>query len=162
MSSMGNPWSVKGIDPRARARAKTAARKEGMTLGEWLNRVILEDNDPSSPHWDDALEAFPGFGSQQSLSEDEDKLLRAMVNRLSERVDSSEQMSARTLGGIDKAITQLAEKISKTGTRTQSELAAARDSIERVKQSQDEMGDRLRTLESGGGSGASPDTVKAV
>ncbi|OLF81498.1 hypothetical protein AWH62_02170 [Maricaulis sp. W15] len=153
---------MKGIDPRARARAKTAARKEGMTLGEWLNRVILEDNDPSSPHWDDALEAFPGFGSQQSLSEDEDKLLRAMVNRLSERVDSSEQMSARTLGGIDKAITQLAEKISKTGTRTQSELAAARDSIERVKKSQDEMGDRLRTLESGGGSGASPDTVKAV
>ncbi|MFT6541880.1 MAG: localization factor PodJL, partial [Maricaulis maris] len=123
---MGNPWSVKGIDPRARARAKTAARKEGMTLGEWLNRVILEDNDPSSPQWDDALEAFPGFGGQSDLNEDEDRLLRAMVNRLSERVDSSEQMSARTLGGIDKAITQLAEKITKTGERTNAQLETAR------------------------------------
>ncbi len=37
------PWSVKGIDPRARALAKSAARREGMTLGEWLNRVILDD-----------------------------------------------------------------------------------------------------------------------
>ena len=162
MSSMGNPWSVKGIDPRARARAKTAARKEGMTLGEWLNRVILEDSDPSSTQWDDALEAFPGFGGQQSLSADEDKLLRAMVNRLSERIDSSEQMSARTLGGIDKAITQLAEKITRTGERTRTELTSARDSIERVKKSQNDVGDRLRTLEASGGSGASPDTVKAV
>jgi localization factor PodJL len=162
MSSMGNPWSVKGIDPRARARAKTAARKEGMTLGEWLNRVILEDNDPSSPQWDDALEAFPGFGGQSDLNEDEDRLLRAMVNRLSERVDSSEQMSARTLGGIDKAITQLAEKITKTGERTNAQLETARDSIARVKKAQDELGDRVRSIETTSGSGASPDTVKAV
>lgn len=162
MSSLGGPWSVKGIDPRARARAKTAARKEGMTLGEWLNRVILEDNDPSSPHWDDALEAFPGFGGQQSLSEDEDKLLRAMVNRLSDRLENTEQMSARTLGGIDKALTQLAEKITKTGERTSGELSAARESISRVQKAQDELGDRVRSLESGTGGGASPDTVKAV
>ena len=162
MSSLGGPWSVKGIDPRARARAKTAARKEGMTLGEWLNRVILEDNDTASAHWDDALEAFPGFGGQQSLTEDEDKLLRAMVNRLSDRIDNSEQMSARTLGGIDKALTQLAEKITKTGERTSGELNAARDSLTRVQKSQDELGDRVRSLESGTGNGASPDTVKAV
>ncbi len=162
MSSLGGPWSVKGIDPRARARAKTAARKEGMTLGEWLNRVILEDNDPSSPHWDDALEAFPGFGGQQSLSEDEDKLLRAMVNRLSDRLENTEQMSARTLGGIDKALTQLAEKITKTGERTSGELNAARESISRVQKAQDALGDRVRSLESGTGGGASPDTVKAV
>ena len=61
MSSSG-PWSVKGIDPRARARAKSAARREGVTLGEWINRVILEDSDPAKADWDDALESFPGFG----------------------------------------------------------------------------------------------------
>lgn len=36
------PWSVKGIDPRAREVAKDLARREGMTLGEWLNRMIVE------------------------------------------------------------------------------------------------------------------------
>ncbi|MDJ1157981.1 hypothetical protein QNA08_07010 [Chelatococcus sp. SYSU_G07232] len=34
------PWSVKGIDPEARDAAKEAARRAGMTLGEWLNGVI--------------------------------------------------------------------------------------------------------------------------
>ena len=36
------PWSVKGIDPRAREVAKDLARRSGMTLGEWLNRMIVE------------------------------------------------------------------------------------------------------------------------
>jgi localization factor PodJL len=38
----GIPWSVKGIDGKAREVAKDAARAEGMTLGEWLNHKILE------------------------------------------------------------------------------------------------------------------------
>src|SRR4029079_15065837 len=42
----GAPWSVKGIDPKAREVAKDLARRSGMTLGEWLNRVILEDDVP--------------------------------------------------------------------------------------------------------------------
>src|SRR3989338_7615151 len=40
------PWSVKGIDPKAREVAKDLARRSGMTLGEWLNRGILEDDVP--------------------------------------------------------------------------------------------------------------------
>ncbi len=43
------PWSVKGIDPRAREVAKDLARRSGMTLGEWLNRMILEDGDDGGP-----------------------------------------------------------------------------------------------------------------
>jgi len=38
------PWSVKGIDPRAREAAKDLARRNGMTLGEWLNRMIVEQH----------------------------------------------------------------------------------------------------------------------
>lgn len=160
MSSNG-PWSVKGIDPRARARAKSAARREGLTLGEWINRVILDSSDPSNPNWDDALEAFPGFGGSQALSEEDDRLLRAMVNRLTERVESSEKMSARTLNSLDKAITQLADKITKTGERQSAELANAQKTIERVRKNQAELNDRVRTLETkpGGGSG---EDVRAV
>lgn len=40
----GIPWSVKGIDPDIRAAAKDAARRSGMTLGEWLNSVILDQS----------------------------------------------------------------------------------------------------------------------
>lgn len=37
------PWSVKGVDPRTRDAAKAAARRAGMTLGEWLDSKILEE-----------------------------------------------------------------------------------------------------------------------
>ena len=36
------PWSVKGIDPKAREIAKDLARRSGLTLGEWLNQMITE------------------------------------------------------------------------------------------------------------------------
>ncbi|MEL6977995.1 MAG: hypothetical protein AAGM38_04870 [Pseudomonadota bacterium] len=37
------PWSIKGIPPEARAAAKEAARREGVTLGAWLVRKIEQD-----------------------------------------------------------------------------------------------------------------------
>jgi localization factor PodJL len=36
------PWSIKGVDFDARDAAKEAARRAGMSLGEWLNDVISE------------------------------------------------------------------------------------------------------------------------
>src|SRR5271167_5089540 len=55
----GAPWSVKGIDPKAREIAKDLARRSGMTLGEWLNQVILEDGPLAE---DDGPVRFPAFG----------------------------------------------------------------------------------------------------
>jgi localization factor PodJL len=36
---------VKGIDPKAREMAKDLARRSGMTLGEWLNQMIIDGGD---------------------------------------------------------------------------------------------------------------------
>ncbi len=44
MTSNG-PWSVKGIESQTREMAKHAARRSGMTIGEWLNTVISEQAD---------------------------------------------------------------------------------------------------------------------
>jgi localization factor PodJL len=41
----GIPWSVKGVEPELREIAKTAAKKSGMTLGEWLNSAINDQAD---------------------------------------------------------------------------------------------------------------------
>jgi localization factor PodJL len=38
----GVPWSVNGLRPEARATAKEAARRSGMSLGEWLDSVIIQ------------------------------------------------------------------------------------------------------------------------
>jgi len=39
---LGVPWSVKGIRQEARESAREAARRSGMSLGDWLNSVILQ------------------------------------------------------------------------------------------------------------------------
>src|SRR5262245_29952987 len=38
--NFGAPWSVAGIRADARETAKEAARRSGMSVGEWLNSVI--------------------------------------------------------------------------------------------------------------------------
>jgi localization factor PodJL len=40
---LGAQWSVKGIRPEARETAREAARRSGMSLGDWLNSVILHN-----------------------------------------------------------------------------------------------------------------------
>ncbi|RAI20801.1 hypothetical protein, partial [Rhodoblastus acidophilus] len=40
--SKAAPWSIKGVDFDAREAAKEAARRDGLSLGEWLNRAIAE------------------------------------------------------------------------------------------------------------------------
>jgi len=42
------PWSVKGIERDARETAKEAARRQGMTVGEWLNQMIYTAGDPEA------------------------------------------------------------------------------------------------------------------
>ena len=37
----GVPWSLNGIRPETRKTAKEAARRSGMSLGDWLNSVII-------------------------------------------------------------------------------------------------------------------------
>ena len=36
------PWSIKGVDFDVREAAKEAARRDGVTLGEWMNRAIVD------------------------------------------------------------------------------------------------------------------------
>ncbi len=54
------PWQVKGVHPNARVSAREAARRSGMSVGEWLNTVILDsaeeaepDYEPDYPHEED-------------------------------------------------------------------------------------------------------------
>jgi len=47
------PWSIKGVDFDAREAAKEAARRSGMSLGEWLNSVIADQAAELGMHEDE-------------------------------------------------------------------------------------------------------------
>src|SRR5262245_49863748 len=39
----GVPWNVKGIEAEARDMAQLAARRAGVSLGEWLTQMIMSE-----------------------------------------------------------------------------------------------------------------------
>jgi len=113
--SSGVPWSVKGIDPRAREVAKELAARAGMTLGEWLNRSILEGEAPTPVS---APVAGPVAGApRQARSatapdtrdpfdrpEGELRRLSQILDRLADRLDGAEARTGEALASLDRSV----------------------------------------------------------
>jgi len=47
----GGPWNLRGLHPEARAAARDAARRSGMSVGEWLNTVIQPVDEENEESW---------------------------------------------------------------------------------------------------------------
>ena len=80
------PWSVKGIDPKARELARERAQRQGVTLGQYLNSLLLEGD--SQVFEDIELSAPPS----RSLSPSDDHDLRRMsqeIDMLAQRLEAS-------------------------------------------------------------------------
>src|SRR3954467_13550130 len=122
----GAPWSVKGIDPKAREVAKDLARRSGMTLGEWLNRVILEDDGPEEvfsqadilarPHRLGSLEQEiqPRIRLASVAAGDRpDDMARVAqaLDRLTDRIEASETRTGLAISGIEHSVRQAVARI---------------------------------------------------
>ncbi|MEQ8498279.1 MAG: hypothetical protein RIB84_02710, partial [Sneathiellaceae bacterium] len=59
----GAPWSVKGIDPKAREVAKAHAHAQGKSLGEWMTQMILTAGEGGEGPAGQAALPPPGLGS---------------------------------------------------------------------------------------------------
>lgn len=111
----GVPWSVKGIEPEAREAAKQAARRAGMTLGNWLNQVILDSGTDEVGAQGASYEASyrpdftaqPGQGSYRPSYEQAPQFdmgpVAEAVKNLVQRVESSERR-------LDSAIETMATR----------------------------------------------------
>jgi localization factor PodJL len=129
VSAAAAPWSVKGIDPKAREVAKDLARRSGMTLGEWLNTMIMDDGDedegvyplPRRPH---ASETIDRRGRSRRLDDvydteprgfarDGDPLQRvaASVDAIAARLEAAERRSTVAIQGVDQAVSGLVRRM---------------------------------------------------
>ncbi|HYD46358.1 MAG TPA: Localization factor PodJS, partial [Phenylobacterium sp.] len=109
--SAGAPWSVKGIDPKAREAAKDLARRSGMTLGEWLNRMILEEDGPeevsSQSFFDRPTRPAPGdepaikrYEAPEHPADDMGRVAGAMDD-LARRIEIAEARAAEAIREVD-------------------------------------------------------------
>jgi localization factor PodJL len=154
----GLPWSVKGIEPDVREAAKLAARRSGMTLGEWLNSTIMDQADgaadapppPPAVRARTAAAGMPAIERAASRLEDiAEKLARlsigesATASRIGihaagERDDS--EIIQRVLSRVDNNERQTVEAITAVNERiaglSRQLTAAPRPAASRVEDSQ--------------------------
>ncbi|MGJ3231968.1 MAG: peptidoglycan-binding protein [Oceanicaulis sp.] len=143
--------------------AKTAARKEGLTLGEWLNRVILDDGEMApSGEWETRLDSYPGFGS--GGGDDDEDALRDMVARLTDRLEAAEHRSTLALTGVDQSVLALARRLDALEEAAEDGDEASDAALSRLRGQHEELLDRIRKLERQGPAlgGADPQAVKAL
>ena len=121
----GAPWSVKGIDPKAREVAKDLARRSGMTLGEWLNRVILEDDVPeevfSEADFHDRLRrsgeaprvrlASVGGERARDVPPGDFGRVAQALDRLTDRIEASETRTGLAISSIEHSVRQAVARI---------------------------------------------------
>jgi len=123
--SAAAPWSVKGIEPKAREIAKDLARRSGMTLGEWLNTIIMEDGEEDEggftplsrrPH---AAESIDRRGRSRRVDdaygagfgEDPIQRLGASIDAIAARLEAAERRSTVAIQGVDQAVTGLVRRL---------------------------------------------------
>ena len=142
------PWSVKGIDPRTRDAAKLAARRAGMTLGEWLDSRIREQSVAEAPE-PEPIRPVKAVASKVSapkvsalkkkvpeqldiaaLSERLAKLSQGEGETSSAAASASQQKSTLPSPEIDAVIRQAAA-IERMTRETSTKTAGALDSIAR-------------------------------
>ena len=147
------PWSVKGVDPRTRDAAKAAARRAGMTLGEWLDHKIRDESEetlaPPPPEQLDiaALSERLARLSQGRMDtaprQPEPAPSREAIDSLVGQAAALESMTreanARTAGALD-SITRWIEK-------TEDRLSSSeRGSAERQERATNVIADAIKTM----------------
>jgi localization factor PodJL len=148
----GAPWSVKGIDPKAREIAKDLARRSGMTLGEWLNQVILEDEVPveEAPHYPSfGRHAAPSRRRHESYTRPVEDAFRVSdtLDRLSARIEAAEQRSAGAIGGIEQAVANLMVRLDGAEHNQNGVAARMEGAFDGMRAEQARATERLRKVE---------------
>ena len=172
------PWNVAGIPPEARDAARAAARREGLSVGEWLTRRILrsfsgmdEDDAPmpfdarapagapldswglpaSAASRRDTEEMMARVGRSENESNEAWRRIEDQLRGLGRRLDSSE----RSHGENNRVLSRTAQEISITAR----EQAQAFDQLGLNVMS---LNERLERLERSAAHDGIKDAVKAL
>jgi localization factor PodJL len=122
--SAAAPWSVKGIEPKAREIAKDLARRSGMTLGEWLNTIIMEDGDDDDEggftplsRRAHAADSYERRGRSRRVEDaygggdDQLQRLGASIDAIAARLEAAERRSTIAIQGVDQAVSGLVRRL---------------------------------------------------
>ena len=175
------PWNVAGIPPEAREAARAAARREGLSVGEWMTRRILrsfsdtpDDMTPAREQWNST--SLGNGGGYEAAPEPRAAATRRDTENMLAQVARSESESNDVYRRIEEQLRNVARRLEST-ERNQSEnnramsKAASEINIAAREQAQsfDQLGgsvmglsDRLERVERSTTSDGTRDAIKGL
>jgi localization factor PodJL len=113
------PWNVAGIPPEAREAARASARREGLSVGEWLTRRILRGLSEASdiPPEREAYRAATNRRDTDSMLESVNrsevetqsayKRMEEQLRGVSRRLEAAERSQSENSRAMNKAATEI-------------------------------------------------------
>jgi localization factor PodJL len=164
------PWNVAGIPPEAREAARAAARREGLTVGEWLTRHILRsfagmDEDAAAvsgaatasvPASRPAAAALDSWGLPQPAVRDSEsgepwRRIEEQLRGIGRRLDSSERSHSES----NRFLSRTAQEMN-VNAREQAQA------FEQLSQTVRSLRERLERLERGAVGDNIREAIKAL
>ena len=169
-----SPWSVKGIDPKAREVAKDLARRSGMTLGEWLNRMIIEGdgqatdqraNDEGAPNRAYLEIVKDDAPSRIEIAEhpaDEVGRVAVALDRLTQRIEAAEGRNAAAISGIDHSVRDALTRLGQSEREQIAVAARFEGVVDELKTEQARTAERVRRIETEAAGPRSAEALRAL
>ena len=171
------PWNVAGIPPEAREAARAAARREGLSVGEWLTRRILrsfsdmgEDPQPLPVDRMSSLDRLDPWGlppSSASRRDTEDRLDRVSRSEsessdATRRIEEQLRSVARRLDSAERSQTENNRAMSKTASVITIATREQSQAFDQLGSHVMNMSDRIERLERSAAQDGLKDAVKAL
>ncbi|MFN4184466.1 MAG: peptidoglycan-binding protein [Hyphomonas sp.] len=157
MSQTG-PWSVKGIDQRAREAAREAAMAEGITLGEYLNRLLMSAEDSQYEDMRSPYES-PSYGnpsyrnpprpprSEYRGEPRPQQDAASALERLSRRIEATEARSTLAITGIDHTVLGLVARIQNAEQTSTAVAGHVEGLIDEMRETHEALQSKVRRME---------------
>ena len=112
------PWNVAGIPPEAREAARAAARREGLSVGEWLTRRIMRtfsevaDLAPmreaaASQSAHDSAAMLDTVSRSESESQNAYRRIEEQLRSVSRRLEAAERNQVENGRAMNKAASEI-------------------------------------------------------
>ena len=131
------PWSVKGIDQRARDAAREAASAEGLTLGEYLNRLLMTDEE-SQLNEISSLFRNPRPRPDATTN---------TLDRLTRRIEAAEARSTLAISGMDHTVLGLVAKLEHAEQSSHSVVGHVESLMDEIRDTYEALQAKVRRLE---------------
>jgi localization factor PodJL len=151
------PWKVKGIDADARETAREAARRAGMSVGEWLNTVIIDSAveegvrprgryaEPEDSYADD--ENLAGVHDRlDDLTRQLERLAHAGINQANGKAAKSQSRGSGGGGTPPAANPELAEAIARLDRRLDQLIVEGRSLYDHTDRRLEQLINQRRTV----------------